>query len=645
MDFEKYHELIPEGRCAKCRKIPWRYSEWFANRSSFKIEHHESWTALEEAASAVCDLCRSLRVLALRHIDADMPKAVPCLLRIELVYSEIEPLELKYAIGNKKEHEFVFGIETADGLDIPDESMGGIKRLGPETQDSDLNALIRNRIDPWTEDCLHQRGRHTNCKPVSIRGQETFHLPTRLIDVGNRNAPLAQLVETKDLLSIKPKPEYLALSYCWGQSNEPAKITRTNFQARKQRLEEWNFPKTIRDAIHLTRLMGIRYLWVDAVCIIQPSSQDQDLTDWEKEAPMMASYYSNARCLFSALAASDSGQGIFTERRAQKYPRKNSPIKFTYQPLLTRGWCFQERVLSLRALHWSANCLYWQCQSLTEASEQDPNEELPRAYPAVARDEPQIFQREAEFALTSSWLRAVVAYMRTDFTYLTDRLIAIESLGTRLAKIHGAEYFAGVFSSDLTRGLLWRLTGDLETSQKLSYFPSWSWASSTNSGPVFFEHEQDDEFKSLTGVGGHGEVFPSAGSAMDFDTPEKRSLRLEAPLLEANPAKVRVEFDDPYGTRSSKFIDESSDAEVEMIFDAAHFVPQEFGPTKLLFLSVTEQQTEIAMFGLIVRPQEGYYERVGYVSFTMPLELSAGPTKLAELMARLEENRSHVILI
>ncbi|KAI8251387.1 hypothetical protein K4K58_008837 [Colletotrichum sp. SAR11_239] len=111
-------------------------------------------------------------------------------------------------------------------------------------------------------------------------------------------------------------------------NNEPAKITRTNFQARKQRLEEWNFPKTIRDAIHLTRLMGIRYLWVDAVCIIQPSSQDQDLTDWEKEAPMMASYYSNARCLFSALAASDSGQGIFTERRAQKYPRKNSPISF-----------------------------------------------------------------------------------------------------------------------------------------------------------------------------------------------------------------------------------------------------------------------------------------------------------------------------
>lgn len=542
--------------------------------------------------------------------------------------------------------------------------------LGPETQDSDLDVLINERIDPWIEDCLHQRGRHTNCKPVSIRGQENFHLPTRLIDVGNRNNQSTQLIETKDLLLTKPKPEYLALSYCWGQSNEPAKTTRANFQARKQRLEEQNFPKTIRDAIHLTRRMGIRYLWVDAICIIQPSNKDQYLVDWEKEAPMMASYYSNARCLVSALWASDSSQGIFTERRAQKYPQKTSPIsfdeaqnetlylpvdnpifhqEFTYRPLLTRGWCFQERVLSPRALHWSANCLYWQCQSLTEASEQDPDDELPRAYPAFARDEPQIFQKGAEFALSSSWLRAVVAYMRTDFTYLTDRLIAIESLGTRLAEIHGVEYFAGVFSSELTRGLLWRLMGDSESSEKLSYFPSWSWASSTVSGPVYFEHEQDDEFKSLIGVGGKGEVFPSAGSAVDFGTPEKRSLRLEAPLLETTPAEVRAELDDPYrlGYRlnSFKFMDESWGAEVEMIFDATRFVPEEFGPTKLLFLSVTEKQTEVAMAGLVVRPQDHYYERVGFASFIMPLELSERPTQLAELMARLEESRQPVILI
>ncbi|KAJ5010607.1 hypothetical protein K4K57_006928 [Colletotrichum sp. SAR 10_99] len=387
--------------------------------------------------------------------------------------------------------------------------------------------------------------------------------------------------------------------------------------------------------------MRIGYLWVDAICIIQPSSQDPYLGDWEEEASMMASYYANARCLISALAASDSSQGIFAERPAQRYPQTNTPIafdearnetlylpvdelvfhkQFNTQPLLTRGWCFQERLLSPRALHWAANCLYWQCQSLTQASEQDPEDKLPRFMPVFTRDEPQIFQRDAKFALTSSWLRAVVEYMRTNFTYLTDRLIAIESLGTRLAEIHGVEYFAGVFSSELTQGLLWRLMSDSESCEKLSYFPSWS-------------------------VGGRGEVFPPGCSAVDVGTPEKRSLRLEAPLLKIIPADVRAEFKQTHRLRSFKFMDESWSAEVEMIFDAPRLVPEDFGHAKVLMLSVLDYQTEVEMAGLVVRPQDAYYERVGFVSFKTPLEPPERSTKLADLMARLEENRSNVILI
>ncbi|KAI8277531.1 hypothetical protein K4K59_009471 [Colletotrichum sp. SAR11_240] len=540
--------------------------------------------------------------------------------------------------------------------------------FSPETQQADLEALIRERIEPWIEDCIHRRGRHADCKPVSVEGQESFHLPTRLIAVGDGKDHPARLVESKDLLSLKPKPEYLALSYCWGRSNEPAKTTRANLQARKQRLEEHDFPKTIRDAINLTRRMRIGYLWVDAICIIQPSSQDPYLGDWEEEASMMASYYANARCLISALGASNSSQGIFAERSAQRYPQTNTPIsfdearnetlylpvdelvfhkQFSTQPLLTRGWCFQERLLSPRALHWAANCLYWQCQSLTQASEQDPEDRQPRFMPVFTRDEPQIFQRDAEFALTSSWLRAVVEYMRTNFTYLTDRLIAIESLGTRLAEIHGVEYFAGVFGSELTRGLLWRLLDDSESCEKLSYFPSWSWASSLSaiSYPVEFEYAQNTKLKVLLRVGGRGEVFPPGGSAVDFGTPEKRSLRLEAPLLNISPTTVRAEFRRSRRLRSFYFRDESWSAEVEMIFDAPRLVPEDFGHAKVLMLSVLDYQTEVEMAGLVVRPQDAYYERVGFVSFKTPLETPERSTKLAGLMARLEEHRSNVILI
>ncbi|EQB55116.1 hypothetical protein CGLO_04978 [Colletotrichum gloeosporioides Cg-14] len=682
MDSEEYYASILRGRCVKCRNIPWHYSSWFEGRSFLDIEHHESWAALEEAAAAGCDICRGLRARALLENGQEIPEGVPCLLRISLSDSKLICL---YSIGRKEGLSFWFGFERANGLNIPPEHLLPIKSpsstqpvedemlieatgLASDTQQSDIDSLVKELINPWIEDCIHQRGRHADCKPVSGGGQDSFYLPTRLINVGDDDCHPVRLIETRDLFPTKPKPEYLALSYCWGKSNEPAKTTRANFQARQRRLDECDFPKTIRDAIDLTRRMGIKYLWVDAVCIIQPTSQDQYLRDWEEEASRMASYYSNARCLISALSASDSSQGIFAERPAQLYPQANTPIsfdearnetlylpvnelvfhtQFDTQPLLKRGWCFQERLLSPRALQWATNCLFWQCQSLTQASEQDPEDKLSRPIPVFLRDEPQIFQKPPEDALGFSWHRVVVEYTRTNFTYLTDRLIAIESLGTRLAEIHGVEYYAGVFSSKLSRGLLWRLRGDSELFEKLSYFPSWSWASSISSiaDPAHFEYAHGSSLKSLIRVGGKGKVFPPAGSAVDFGTPEKRSLRLEAPLLNIIPAGVRAEFEKHHRLRSFKFMDESWSVEVEMIFDAPRLVPEEFGLTTVLLLSVLDYQIEVVMAGLVVRPQEAYYERVGFALFRTPLEPSERSTKLAELMARLEQNRSNVILI
>ena len=61
------------------------------------------------------------------------------------------------------------------------------------------------------------------------------------------------------------RPRYLSLSYVWGKSNECAKTTRLNFNQRKQQIDVAAFPRTIQDAIKITRAMGIEYLWVDAV--------------------------------------------------------------------------------------------------------------------------------------------------------------------------------------------------------------------------------------------------------------------------------------------------------------------------------------------------------------------------------------------
>ncbi|KAI8173472.1 hypothetical protein K4K52_008648 [Colletotrichum sp. SAR 10_76] len=274
--------------------------------------------------------------------------------------------------------------------------------------------------------------------------------------------------------------------------------------------------------------MGIKYLWVDAICIIQSSIQDQYLKDWEKEASRMASYYSNARCLISALSASDSSQGIFAERLAQKYPLRNCAIAF----------------------------------------DDDKNEVLYLPVPELV--------------------------------------------------FHSQFHHQPL----LTRGCI-----------------------SSIADPVHFEYAHGSSLKSLIRVGGKGEVFPPVGSAVDFGTPEKRSLRLEAPLLNIIPADVRAEFEKTHRLRSFKFMDESWCAEVEMIFDAPRLVPEDFGHAKVLMLSVLDHQTEVEMAGLVVRPQDAYYERVGFVSFKTPLEPLERSTKLADLMARLEQKRSNVILI
>ncbi|KAK2598787.1 hypothetical protein N8I77_012174 [Diaporthe amygdali] len=663
MDIDSTSVSTAEWRCIKCRNIPWHYSDWLKREPSFKIQHHDSFAALEEAAALGCYLCRYLRACIIHGTKENIPKDVPCYFRLE--FNDDKFLSPWYCIG--KRHQAWIVLKRADGLKFPVEPLNKIKRLAPETVEADLASLIGERIIPWIDDCLHQRGRHQDCAGGTFRGEADFFLPTRLIDVGDGSQLPARLVETQDLLLTRPKPEYLALSYCWGQSNEPAKTTRAILQQRKKRLETWYLPKTIQDAIGLTRRMGVRYLWVDAICIIQADAEDPYFEDWEKEAFKMASYYAHARCLISALGASDSSQGIFTERLAQKYPQRNSPIafddarnqvlyvpvdditfhiEFSSQPLLARGWCFQERILSPRALHWSTNCLYWQCQSMTQASEVDPEDTIPRPMPIMARDEPHIFRQDAEFALTRSWVRVAYTFLPTRFTYPTDRLLAIQSLGSRLAEIHGVDYFAGVFGSQLTKGLLWRLRFGSVDFEKLPFFPSWSWAScSTNSGSIPDFEETFSPGRSLIRQDGRGRVFPPTGSAVDFSTPEKRSLRLEAPLVEVSPEVVRPEYSALLDLHSTKFKDESLQVEVEMTFDAPGLVPEKFGPTEVLLLSSREHQSEVVVAGIIVRPQEQYYERAGYVLLTMPLESTSGSAKLADLTAKLEQNRRHVILI
>lgn len=462
------------------------------------------------------------------------------------------------------------------------------------------------------------------------------------MDLGKYPTEHLRLVETRDESFRGCKPKYLALSYCWGQSNEPAKTTRSTVQTRKQKIHMTELPKTIQDAILFTRLMGIRYLWVDAVCIIQPHSGDEYLADWEIEAQRMASYYSNAHCLISALGASDSNGGIFSERLAQRYQSANCPIAFDVasneylyisvdepvlrvetvklgQPLLERGWYLQERLSSPRSLLWSTNCLFWRCQSMYEASEFDPEESFASTPRSLRLDEHHIFQQSASSALGSSWNNLMGHYSTTKFTYKTDRLVAIQSLGNRLATLHGVSYFAGIFDSHVFQGLLWFSNSSKADgySEKLPYFPSWSWASCTTGIQVFFDdrNEGGPLFRYS-----RPDYFPSTAKPTDLSDPSPAALYLEAPLWVTTPEQEQIGPSGQFYQCPFRFTEKTLNLEVDFTFDAHSLVPEPFGTLHFLILKLNQVPVYpwLTATGLVVRPRGQYYERIGYAKIRSP---------------------------
>ncbi|KAI0657062.1 heterokaryon incompatibility protein-domain-containing protein [Cubamyces menziesii] len=116
------------------------------------------------------------------------------------------------------------------------------------------------------EDCVEN---HEHCKSFSALAGSS--LPTRLIDCSDVLRP--RIVETKGWDS---HVQYTALSYVWGTHGQPHRTTKANLPQYLERIDVSLMPKTVLDAIHVTRtVLGLRYLWMDSLCIVQDSPEDK----------------------------------------------------------------------------------------------------------------------------------------------------------------------------------------------------------------------------------------------------------------------------------------------------------------------------------------------------------------------------------
>jgi len=63
------------------------------------------------------------------------------------------------------------------------------------------------------------------------------------------------------------------LSYCWGKDGHVV-TTKKDLTQHMQAIDLQSLPTTLRDAVPITRLLGFRYLWIEALCIAQDDDED-----------------------------------------------------------------------------------------------------------------------------------------------------------------------------------------------------------------------------------------------------------------------------------------------------------------------------------------------------------------------------------
>ncbi|KAF2246056.1 HET-domain-containing protein [Trematosphaeria pertusa] len=216
----------------------------------------------------------------------------------------------------------------------------------------------------WLQECQDD---HAKCP-----GKKAPTLPSRVIDVGSET----KRGSVKLLVNSTPcKAHYTALSYCWGGSQQVT-TTKSTLDDHVTSIPYDQLPKTIQDAVMATRNLGISYLWADALCIVQDCAVDK-----AQEINKMGQIYKNATLTIAAASAKTAHEGFLQPR--PRIPSCEIPIYYDHQydydfatvqssdadePLYSRGWTLQERLLSPRMLLYGQKELTWQCQQNSSES-------------------------------------------------------------------------------------------------------------------------------------------------------------------------------------------------------------------------------------------------------------------------------------
>ena len=279
----------------------------------------------------------------------------------------------------------------------------------------------------------------------------------------------------------------MTLSHCWG-GQQPLTTTIHSLAQRKSGIPLNTLPALYRDAVTITRKLGVSYLWIDSLCIIQDSHED-----WIAEATKMGDIYRNSHLTISALSAKDCHQQLLSERPSACNALKDAGgVKskgeiFRTAPLLQRAWVVQERLLSSRILYYHVDEMFWECLAFTARESSHRIKPVARVHNDIYDCTPvkaplvQALDPDPLFPISppSDWHTIVAEYTRCQLTRPSDKLPALSGLASIFKRNTGYEYLAGLWKEDFVNGLLWFVPDFIPG----PYFtveyrgPSWSWVS------------------------------------------------------------------------------------------------------------------------------------------------------------------------
>ncbi|KAF2492856.1 HET-domain-containing protein [Lophium mytilinum] len=500
-----------------------------------------------------------------------------------------------------------------------------------------------DRAFDWARNCFETcQSQHTKCKLIRDSTSRLPEInggrPRRLLDLQDVHPSDDSRSFVKISEGVEESEPYTCLSYCWGP---PPHFTLNsgNYQQMVSGLPLQSLPRALRDVMQFARRLSFRWIWIDALCLIQ-----DDKDEMSEEIKRMGSIYNSAALTFSLETAIAACDGFYKNAHAkhrgmipigapeeayrlykgvlvrkmldhtlfQQFDNSTDTDHTDLNPLHTRAWVLQETMLSRRLLAFSGQELTWDCVEATACECSYMNRQMGTLQRSIIHNTNTLQDIPKEMLhgtlrsqtnIYSSWSRLLEMYCRRKLTVSSDRESGMMGLVWKYEMLLNDKLIAGMWSKHLRHSLCWWIDGSKARGYR-SIWPTWSWLAAVPGEGAYLvtaEREpsaRDTEFRICV---------MSGGDSLHTYRESKYYLEVAGTLVTATSGQKAPNNDGLFG------------AELEVHGQTLWWcLDQEYDPDiagywklKVLLLGMDGEYYVFLMLNTI-HDEAGVYERVGF---------------------------------